>query len=505
MMAIMVGAVDAASLAFFDRPTNGSLTTIFVVAALGWALHWWGEFSTRVPAIEPHHDRRPDPLEGGVVESPALVGLLTNGYDVPQTAITGTVLDLAARGWLRFSSLDGELIVITKSSANAGDSLRPHEQQVLNHVASRAFNDYISAGTLAASRRRLDRNWQRRFARAVVATSHAYGLSRRRYTPVQLAPPAVAVVIGLLLAWSRARGGEEIALTDSWAARGVWLLAIGVIGALAWLTVERAIGSAQRPTELGEQRTAAWLGFRRRLRDRIPGSASAIGSPQQQQALAQAVVMGLAEQVSVELPVAPGSHRLAWSEAGGTPHVVRVRYPMRPGYGQHPLKLGGAGLVIGLLARWLQSFLRRISDGESLQSLIERLPGQVDLIETIAEILAIACWLPIGWALWAVIAGAVDSVATRERIGSVVRARRPSEVLHPNVMSVVKPFAERDRFTTYIAVDDGRRQSVTAWLAGERNSAPQGAHARVRATPLLGYVRSSEPVGTATRTDAVST
>ncbi len=505
MMTAMVGAVDAGLLAFFDRPTDGSLTTMFVVAALGWALHWFAERSTRIGPIEPHHDQRPESLEGGVVESPALIGLLTNGYDVPQTAITGTVLDLAARGWVRFSSLDGELIVITKTSASAGDSLRPHEQQVLNHIASRAFNDYISAGTLAASRQRLDRTWQRRFSRAVVATSHAYGLSRRRYTALQVAPPAAAAAIGLFLAWSRARGGEEVALTDSWAARGVWLVAIAVLGLLAWHTVQRAIGTAQRPTELGEERTAAWLGFRRRLRDRIPASASAIGSPPQQQALAQAVVMGVAEHVGAELPIAPGSHRLAWSEAGGTPHVVRVRYPMRPGYGQHPLKLGAAGLVIGLLARWLQSFLRRVSEGEALESLIERLPGQVDLIETIAEILSIGCWIPIGWALWAVIAGAVDSVATRERIGSVVRARRPSEVLDPNVMGVLKPFAERDRFTTYIAVDDGRRPSVTAWLAGERNSAPQGAHARVRATPLLGYVRSSEPVGTATRTDAIST
>lgn len=497
-MTAMVGSHGA--IAFFDRPSDGSLTTIFVIAAIGWALHWWAERSTRPPRTEPHHDQRPQPLEGGAYETPALVGLLTNGYEVPETAITATVLDLASRGWLRFSSLDGELIVITKASANAGDSLRPHEQQVLNHLASRAFNDYISAGTLAASRSRLDRSWQRRFARSVVSTSTAYGLSVRRYTPLQIGPPAAAALIGLYVAWNAARPGDEVAIADSWAARGLWLAAIGTIGLLIWHTVDRATGSAQRPTELGAGRTAAWLGFRRRLRDRIPSNASAIASPPQQQALAQAVVMGVAEHIGDQLPVAPRSHRLAWSEAGGTPHTVRVRYPLRPGYGQHPLKIGAAGLVVLLLARWLQTFLRRVSEGESLQSLLERLPGQVDLVETIAEILSIVCWIPILWALWAVVAGAIDSVATRERIGSVVRARRPAEVLDPTVMSIVRPFAERDRFTTYVAVDDGNRASVGAWLASERNSAPQGAHARVRATPLLGYVRSSEPVGTATRT-----
>ncbi len=140
-----------------------------------------------------------------------------------------------------------------------------------------------------------------------------------------------------------------------------------------------------------------------------------------------------------------------------------------------------------------------MSDGEALESLLERVPGQIDLIETIAEVLAVICWVPIIWGAWAIIAGAIDSVATRERLGSVVRARRPVEVLPPFLVSVVKPFAERDRFSTYLAVDDGKRTWVAAWLANERSAAPQGSQARVRATPLLGYVRSSEPVGTATR------
>jgi hypothetical protein len=178
---------------------------------------------------------------------------------------------------------------------------------------------------------------------------------------------------------------------------------------------------------------------------------------------------------------------------------VQVRYPIRPGYGQHPLKVAAAGIIVFFAARWVQGFLGRVSDGESLQSLLDRVPGQVELIEDIAAILAFACWIPIMWAVWAAIAGAVDSVATRERSGSVIRARRPAEVLPSVVARVFKPFAERDRFSTYLAVDDGRRRRVAAWLANERSAAPQGAQATVRATPLLGYVRSSEPVGTATR------
>jgi hypothetical protein len=211
--------------------------------------------------------------------------------------------------------------------------------------------------------------------------------------------------------------------------------------------------------------------------------------------------MGVAEHVLDEFPAAPEDHRAAWSEAGKEPHVVRVRYPVRPGYGQHPVKVAVVGLIVFLIARWLQGFLVRVGDGEALESLLERVPGQIDLIETIADVLALSCWLPIAWAAWAVVAGVVDSIATRERVGVIVRARRPAEVIPHVLATVVRPFAERDRFSTYLAVDDGKRRVVTAWLANERTAAPQGAQARVRATPLLGYVRSSEPIGTATRTE----
>ncbi len=501
MMTVMFGVEPGAhgTLAFFDRPSTSTLAVAVVVALVGWLLHHNAERTTRPARPEIGPDRRPAPLADGSVEPPAVVALVTNGYDVPRTAVTATALDLAARGWVRLATVDDELVVVTRSSASAGDSLRPFEQQVLNHLASRAFNDVTSANTLAASHHRLDRRWWLRFDRAVADAAQSAGLSTRRYTPLELAPAGLAAVIGLAVAWSAARGAGEVAIADSWRSRAVWLATVVALVLLAARTVERAVGSVQRPTELGLTRTAAWMGFRRRLRERIPPNASVLAPPAQQVALAQASVMGVAEHVLDELPAAPEDHRAAWSEAGGDPHVVRIRYPVRPGYGQHPLKVGVAGIVVFLLFRWLRGLLVSVSDGEALESLLERVPGQIDLIERIAEILAVICWLPILWGAWAVIAGAIDSVATRERAGAVVRARRPAEVLSPWLVSVVKPFAERDRFSTYVAVDDGRRRWVTAWLASEHSAAPQGAQARVRATPLLGYVRSSEPVGTATR------
>lgn len=488
--------------AILDRPNTGTLTIAIVVVILGWVLHAWFYWSKRPKLLEPIGTKRPAGPEGGELEPPAVVALLTNEYDVPRSAVTATALDLAARGWIRLSTADGELVVVTRGSAQAGDTLRPFEQQVLNHLAARAFNDVTSAGTLAASHRRLDRRWWMRFRRSVTDTSQTLGYSTRRYTPIELAPIAACGAIGLIALWMATRNGDEVAVADSWTPRALWFVALIGIGLLGWRTIERALGSSQSPTDRGLQRTAEWMGHRRRLRERIPERASVLASPSQQIALAHAAVMGVSDHALEQLPAAPEDHRRAWSEAGGTPHVVAVRYPVRPGYGQHPVRVGIAGVVVFLVFRWLKGFLQRVSDGESLQSVIDRVPGQIDLIEKIASVLAVLCWAPLLWGVWAIVAGAVDSIATRERVGAIVRARRPSEVVHPLLANVVKPFAERDRFSTYLAIDDGKRPLVTAWLANERSAAPQGAQARVRATPLLGYVRSSEPIGTATRSEA---
>lgn len=481
-----------------DRPSTNTLIAAIAMALVGWALHIRAEWATSAPRAEPRGDARPEPLPGHTsLEPPAVVAVLTNDYEIPNSAVTATAIDLAARRWIRFSTVDDELVVVTRGSGDGGDSLRPYEQQVLNHLAGRAFHDVASAGTLATSHHRLDRRWWVRFRRSVATHSSQLGLSSRRYTAIELAPVAACVAIGLIATWLAVRDGDDVAVADSWRSRTIWLVTIAALLTLAWRTADRVVEADQRPSDLGLERTNEWMAYRRRLRERIPEHASVIAPSAQQHALGYASVMGVASQVLDQLPVAPEAPRRAWSEAGDVPHVVKVRYPIRPGYGQSPIKLAVVGAVVFLAARWLRGFFGRVSDGEALESLLDNVPGQIDLIETIARVLEVLCVFPMIWAVWAVIAGAVDSVATRERIGLVVRTRRPVDVIP--VAGIIKPFAERDRFSTYLAVDDGRHATVTAWLANERTAAPQGAQARVRATPLLGYVRSSEPVGTATR------
>jgi hypothetical protein len=504
-MTDMLGVAVPALLGIFDRPATTPLAIAVVTVLAGAGYHVWSSIAAR-PATpgedETDRDRRPEPLPGNRLEPPAVVALLTNGFRVPNSAITATALDLAARGWVRLAIVDDELVVVTRGQGAAGDSLLPFEQQVLSHLMSRAFNDVSSAGTLAMSQHRLDHRWRTRFGHAVAAQAQALGLSRRRFEWPSVAPGAClsgVAVIALTYAVTR---GTDVAVADSWQSRAVALFTLlGVIG-LAWATFDRAVSPDQSPTEEGRTRAVEWMGYRRRLRARIPSEATVLAPAQQQAALAIACVMGVAEQVHDQLPVAPEDARYAWSEAGGRAHIARIRYPVRPGYGQHPLKVAAVGLVVLIAARWLQGFLRRLSDGEELTSLLERVPGQIDLIESIAAVFAALCWLPLIWAAWSIVAGLIDSIATRVRIGMVVRTRRPSDVVP--YATIINPFADRDRYSSYVAVDDGRRPTVVAWLATERTSAPQGAQARVRATPLLGFVRSSEPVGTATRADAAS-
>src|SRR4029077_19869458 len=121
------------------------------------------------------------------------------------------------------------------------------------------------------------------------------------------------------------------------------------------------------------------------------------------------------------LPVAPEDARYAWSEAGGQPHIVRIHYPIRPGYGQHPVKVAVIGVAVLLVARWLQSFLHGVSDGKQLTSLLDRVPGQVDLIEALAAVLAALCWIPLLWAAWSILAGVIEWVARRWRMRLVPR------------------------------------------------------------------------------------
>lgn len=98
-MTAMSGVSVAETVALsIGRPAGPALAVAMIAALAGWALSAFADRSTQPPAPEPTGDRRPAAPDGGTLEPPAVVALLTNCYDVPKSAVTATVLDLAARG-----------------------------------------------------------------------------------------------------------------------------------------------------------------------------------------------------------------------------------------------------------------------------------------------------------------------------------------------------------------------------------------------------------------------
>jgi hypothetical protein len=375
--------------------------------------------------------------------------------------------------------------------------LTGYEQQVLNHLhrlTAGAVNGVTGAGIEVAGLR-LPRRWWRRFGAAVAADARRKQLCNRRWNPLLLVVPAALVVIAAWQLWRSVRDGDEEAVADSLLPRTAAVVLAILIALVAWHVVRRAMSQAQRPTAAGLQRATFWMSLRAWMEPRGFEGASSVVANNTSRALGYAAAFGLAERATAELPVVPEDDRTAWSNATGPWHVVTVRYSFRPGFGRHPAAVLIAGLVLGAGVVLLQRLLLDIASGYAFADFIDdNFADQAGIIHDVALGLAAALLLPLLWMGWLVVAGAFDLFATIERRGLVVRARRPQRVVpYPWLLG---PLARRDRYSLFVAVDDGRSDRISAWLANERTAVPQGARARVRATPLLGYVRSAEPIGT---------
>jgi hypothetical protein len=481
-----------ALLGFLTEPSQGPFVLAIMLTAVAAAFLFAAGRLLRPPRVVAAEETS----EIGP-ETPAVASLLTNGFVVTPNAAVATLFDLAARGWLRVVAVEDEVIVLTDGHGAQGDVLTAYEQQVLNHLhrlTAGTVNGVTGAGIEVAGLR-LDRRWWRRFSAAVAADARRKELCRRRWNPLLLVVPAALLVTAGWLLWRSVREGDETAVSESLLPRAAAFVVAIVVLVVAWRVVKRAMSQAQRPTAQGLQRATVWMSLRAWMEPRGFEGASSVVANHTSRALGYAAAFGLAERAGAELPVVPEDDRTAWSNAAGLWHVVKIRYPFRPGFGRHPALVMIVGLVFGTGILLLQRLLLDIANGSTFAEFIDdNFADQEDIIHNVALGLAAALVLPLLWMLWLVGAGAFDLLATIERRGLVVRARRPQRVVpYPWLLG---PLARRDRYSLFVAVDDGRSDRVSAWLANERTAVPQGARARVRATPLLGYVRSAEPIGT---------
>jgi hypothetical protein len=429
-------------------------------------------------------------------DTPAVVNLLTNDATVTAAGFRATVIDLAARGWLRILPPDDDLEELARvrpaATAYQGDSLRPHERLVLQHVMSRFTTDRaIPARYLAIDIRG---GWWRRFSSLVVDDAVQAGLIRRRWTPADLVVPA-AFWAGGALCWLLARGtsNAEAAVIDSVGVRITgWALAVLLVAGVVRVAL-LAVAPSYTHTDDGLAATRRWLAIRVRLAasgfaDLAP-SAVETGDRR----LAYASAMCLAEGAAVELPLAREDHHRAWSGVGGQARLVRVSYPVRVAYGMAPFAAIGVGLVACLVGLRIRSWASDVARGDAFDWVYEQFPAQDWLIADVATAATFLSFVPILLGLWTALAGAYDGFISIERTGAVIRTRRPSEVSpFPRRLQRV---LERDRYRVYLAVDDGSSDTIVAWKTSERHAVPQGARATVVATTALGHVRRTSPVG----------
>lgn len=427
-------------------------------------------------------------------ESPATVNVLTNDCTLTAAGFRATVIDLASRGWLRIlpPETDDELgRVRPAATAYDGDSLLPHERLVLQHVLARFTTDRaIPARHLAVDVRG---SWWKRFQKLVYDDARRSGLVKRRWTPLLLTGPA-AVAGFAAIAWLNSReANPEVAVIDSLERRIIAIATLIGLIALIVRIVRHATGSELTHTEAGIAATSRWLAVRRRLVESGFGPMAPSSLEPGDRRLAYASAMCLAQGAAIELPLAREDHRRAWSSVGGEARLVRVRYPWRPIYGTNPLIALTGGLAATFIGLRLRRWFSDIAREEALGSVYERFPDQDWLISDIATGLTVLTYVPIVLGLWAAFAGAADMFNTVERTGVVLRTRRPAEV--SPLPRTVRRRIERDRYTLFVAIDDGADDTLTAWRATERTAMPQGVDAVVTATPLLGYIRRADPIG----------
>ncbi len=440
---------------------------------------------------------RPDPAERVDRlrdDTPGVVNMLTNDATVTAAGLRATMIDLAARGWLRIlpPDDDDELARVRPAArAHQGDSLRPHERLVLQHVIARFTADRaIPARYLAVDVRG---SWWRRFRALVAAEARSAGLATRRWRLTDTLLPLAFVLLAAAAWWQGSSTGTDIAVVDSVERRIVAVaVAVGII-----VLVVRLAGVLVRPqyalTNEGVRATRSWLAVRQRL-DRtgfaeLAPSAQEIGDRR----LAYATAMCVAEGAATELPLAREDHHRAWSTIGDRARLVRVRYPWRIGFGLAPATAMIIGAVTFFVGLRLRSWSDDVARGEAFDWAYRQLPQQDWLIADVATALTIVSVAPILVGLWLMIAGVLDVFLTSERTGVVLRARRPVEVTP--LPRRVRRVLDRDRYRVFVAIDDGHADTVSAWRATERTAVPQGARATVKASPVLGHVKSSSPVG----------
>ncbi|MFP5488463.1 MAG: DUF2207 family protein, partial [Acidimicrobiia bacterium] len=465
--------------------------------AMGWL--WRSTAPTGIEPAAPSMDLRD--------ETPALVDLLTGGFDVDDDAVPATVVDLAARGSLDIDELGGEVTLRPRrESAPGRDELTAYERRVLGHVEQHTVNGVAPAKVLTTGPDGVSERWFKSFTREVNRHGQSLGLCRRRFDMKHLAIAWGIVVLGGGPGWLVVQTGPRTTDPAGWGTVGNLMVGLSFLLALALVWIAISISRSNRQTDLpaGRDVAAHWLGVRDHYRsvgefEDKPAASVAIWDRH----LAYATAMGLAPEVQRQLPFETEHDRKAWSRATGQWRRVRVRYQaFVPSWGDSPWRVTFEGLVQAAVTGVLAYAAFLVSRDEfDLTSLTDEQRQWVSLAALAVSVLATAV---CAYASWKVLLGVSDLFARRTVEGEVVRARvlktghRLPKVVQWAMYSGQDDHGrQRDwsrRTKHHLAIDEGDDDSIVAYVVSRQlfAKAPQGARVRAVVTPRLGHVRSIE-------------
>ena len=429
----------------------------------------------------------PEALELPGEEPPAVVAMLTDDWAVGREAVPATLIDMAARKILAIESvgLDRFVVRLRPASANPTD-LEPYERQVLDHVRGLAASDgTVPCEALTTGPEGDSRNWWSTFEKAVVKDARDRGLSRSRWSPWMLLLLGAAAVVPAALA---AAALVAVPPQDNAEEENPIGAFIGLT-AMAWFPLMAVPGKlrAERETPAGREAAARWLG----LREHLEGSGGFTDAPPAAVAiwdryLSYGAALGVAAGAVRALPLGSESDKIAWTSYGGGWRMVKIDYPKRipPGWGRLPLlatAIGLASLLGGL-------FVARIFFplmGDTLSDLFDSLDDGFEPLDLLAVVLI---GIPTAFtAVWLL------------RAALMLRAAVPDLFVRQEVEGVVLRIRREEKYA-YVAVDDGTRSEIKAWIVPpavlDGAGVGQGSAVSATVSPRLGHVsRLEKPPG----------
>jgi hypothetical protein len=391
-------------------------------------------------------------------EPPALANLLARDFCVTPDAVPATLLDLAARGVVEIERLDVDTYQC-RLRAMAGETHTAYERRVLELLRKRASDGIVPAQALTTGPAEEASRWWKAFVREVVSDSQNRGLSRDIWDRQTIVALALLAAVPTLLV------GLALGL------RG----AAGYAAGTAFVLGGMSSRHRQRDTPAGLAAASRWASVRAALeQDEAFPAQPPIAVALWERLLAYGAALGVAAGAIRPIPMGAESDRRAWTSHSGRWRQVDIRYPrfVPPGWGLHP----GAALFGALLVGGVAVFVLYL-----VASVVSSL-GDMGRLGTliVAALFVIPSAIVLGASVLAVRA-VPDLWSTTEVTGEVLRLRVHGSDKQPR---------------HYVAVDDGRSQTIRAWRVKPERYATLAQYEVVAAsvTRRLGYVRSIAPM-----------